>query len=70
MTEPIKLYQLKDIAVIFGVGASAVANWRKRGSGPVLPDPQFVTSSGRPLFTEDQVRTIMAEHIAQMESIL
>lgn len=70
MTEPIKLYQLRDLAVVFGVGSSAISNWIKRGTGPSLPEPMYVTTSGKPLFTEEQVRILAADQAAKVAELL
>lgn len=65
--EPIVLYNSKDVAKILGVGASAVAQWRKRGTGP-LPEPAFQTINGIPLWTFAQLEEMLANQIAQLES--
>jgi hypothetical protein len=70
VSAPVTLYSLSDVATIMGVGPSAVSNWRKRGSGPHLPEPEYVTAGGRPLFTAEQLRELVADWNARAEAVL
>lgn len=69
MPEPTVLYTSKDLAAVLGVGPTALSNWRRRGTGP-LPEPQYVTTGGKPLYTRAQVEGVIAERVAAMRSAI
>ena len=62
-----------EVARLLGVTASAVTNWRKRGSGP-LPEPEYVYRSGQnrlaPLWTVEQIENVVAEHEVERREAL
>lgn len=67
MSRPTILYTLGDMARALGVSPQALANRRARGAprAPVaLPDPHYATRSGRPLYTREQIETILADRAA------
>lgn len=67
---PETLYQVQDVARMFGVGSSAVSNWRRRKSGPFIPEAAYTTKGGEPLWTAEQMRDMLAEHVAAAETVL
>jgi len=62
-----------EVARLLGVTASAVSNWRKRGTGP-LPEPNFVYRSGQgrlaPLWTVEQIEEVLAQKEAERRTQL
>ena len=57
----------KDVAALLLVAPSALSNWRKRGSGPELPEP-FSEVNGHPVWTVEQGRQIVANRLAAIEA--
>jgi len=62
-----------EVARLLGVTASAVTNWRNRGTGP-LPEPEYCYRSGQnrlaPLWTYEQIEAVIATHEAERRSAL
>jgi hypothetical protein len=73
MSAPTILYTLSDMATALGVSPQALSNRRARESPRVpvqLPEPRYVTRSGRPLFTREQVETVLAERFTAAATAL
>jgi hypothetical protein len=64
---PTKLISSIEVAELLLVKPSALSNWRKRGSGPELPEP-FGVVNGHPVWTVEQGRQIVADRIAAIEA--
>ena len=73
MSGPTVLYTLGDMATVLGVTPQALSNRRARGAPRVnvqLPEPAYVTRTGRPLFTRAQVEAILAERVTSAATAL
>lgn len=70
MSAPTVLYCSRDLSRVLGVTPQAISNWRKRGTGPTLPDALYVTRGGAPLYTRDQVETLIADRAAAAREVL
>ena len=63
---PEAVVSLTGLARALGVTASAVSNWRKRGTGPnrpPLPEPTWVLY-GAPIWTSEQIDAYVVEYRA------
>jgi transposase len=66
MPKPYLILNSSDVAKILGVGASTLSNWRARGRAENnLPDPDYVTTGGAPLWDPETVEAWIAERNAE-----
>lgn len=70
-----RLLGVGDVALLLGVQPSAVSNWRKRGTGPELPEPFAHAPSSRrggtsPLWTAEQLAPVAAKARGELQQRL
>lgn len=66
---PTRLLDSKDLALILGVSQPAISNWRKRNSGPAIPEADFTTRDGRELWLPDTLAPLIAERVAELNEL-